>query len=91
MTEVGQKLSEQLKEEMKTLRTLRDELRVQAELGKLELRDGWNELEHRWAELEAKFKLIAEGAREDADEIAAAARRLADELRASYDNLKKRL
>jgi len=91
MVELGEKLSEQWEEELKTLRTLRDELRVQTELGKLELRDRWSELEHRWTELEGKFKLIREGAREDAEEIRAAARRLADELREGYENLKKRL
>lgn len=91
MTELGEKLGEQWEEELKTLRTLRDELRVQAELGKLEFRDRWSELEHRWSELEGKFKLIRAGAREDAGEIRTAARRLADELREGYENLKKRL
>ena len=80
-----------LEEELNTLRTLRDELRVQAELGKLELRDRWAELEHRFGELEGKLKLIGESAREDAADVGDAAKRLADEIREGYENLKKRL
>ncbi len=85
------KLRERLEEEMQTLRTLRDELRVKAELGRLEARDRWEELERHWNELEGKLKVAGEAAREDAGEVGEAARLLLEELRKGYQHLKDRL
>ncbi len=78
-------------EEMEGLHQLRDELRVQSELGSMELRDQWQELEHRWGELEGKVKLIREGAQEDAAEIREAAKILGEELRKGFQHLRSRL
>lgn len=83
--------SEFFQDEMKGLRQLRDELRVQSELGSMEARDQWQQLEHRWAELEGKLKLIREGAQQDAAEIGDAVKILAEELRAGFENLRSRL
>ena len=69
-----------LAEEFENLRELRDELRVQTELGRAELRDRWHELERRWHQLEGRLKVVRE-----------AARLLASELRESYEHLRKRL
>jgi predicted nucleic acid-binding Zn-ribbon protein len=80
-----------LSEEIEKLRELRDELRVQAELGRAELRDRWHELEKGWHQLEGRLKLAREGAREDSQNVREAARLLANELRDSYEHLRKRL
>jgi len=80
-----------MKEELDRLRELRDELRVQAGLGRAELRDRWQELERRWHQLEGRLKLVREGAREDAKDVREAARLLAGELREGYEHLRKRL
>lgn len=80
-----------LGEEIDRLRELRDELRVQAELGRAEFRDRWQELEKSWHQLEGRLKLAREGAREDTQNVREAARLLASELRESYEKLKKRL
>jgi hypothetical protein len=80
-----------LGDEMDGLRRVRDELRVQAELGRAELRDRWQELEKSWHHLEGRMKLARESAREDAGNVREAARLLLDELRESYDHLRKRL
>jgi hypothetical protein len=85
------KLRERLEKEMQTLRTLRDELRVQAELGRLEARGRWDELERQWNELEGKLKMVGEGAREDAAEVGEAAQLLLEELRKGYRHFKDRL
>lgn len=85
------KLSEFLEDEMKGLRQLRDELRVQSELGSMEAREQWKGLEHRWGELEGKLKLVREGAKEDAAEIGEAVKILAGELRAGFEHLRSRL
>ncbi|MCP3986710.1 MAG: hypothetical protein GY723_20180 [bacterium] len=76
---------------MKGLRALRDELRVQSELGSMEARDHWRQLEHRWGELEGKLKLVREEAQEDAGEIGEAVKILGEELRAGFERLRSRL
>ena len=80
-----------LADEIDKLRELRDELRVQAELGRAELRDRWQELEKSWHQLEGRLKLARDGAREDSQNVREAARLLANELRESYERLRKRL
>ena len=80
-----------LAEEIDRLRELRDELRVQAELGRAELRDRWQELEKSWHQLEGRLKLARDSAREDSQNVREAARLLASELRESYEHLRKRL
>jgi predicted nucleic acid-binding Zn-ribbon protein len=80
-----------LSDEIDKLRAVRDELRVQAELGRAELRDRWHELEKGWHQLESRLKLAREGAREDSQNVRDAARLLAAELRDSYEHLRKRL
>jgi predicted nucleic acid-binding Zn-ribbon protein len=80
-----------LADEMDNLRQLRDELRVQAELGRAELRDFWSDLERRWHQLEGRMKLARDAAREDSQNVREAARLLAHELRESYEHLRKRL
>ena len=80
-----------LSDEIEKLRELRDELRVQAELGRAELRDRWHELEQGWHQLEGRLKLARDSAREDSQNVREAARLLASELRDSYEHLRKRL
>jgi len=80
-----------LAEEIDRLRELRDELRVQAELGRAELRDRWQELEKSWHQLEGRLKLARDSARADSQNVREAARLLASELRESYEHLRKRL
>ena len=80
-----------LSDEIEKLREVRDELRVQAELGRAELRDRWHELEKGWHQLEGRLKLARDGAREDSQNVREAARLLANELRDSYEHLRKRL
>ena len=80
-----------LGEEMERLRQTRDELRVQAELGRAELRDRWHELERNWHQLEGRLKVARDGAREDSTTVREAARALAHELREAYEHLRQRL
>ncbi len=77
--------------ELERLRQARDELGVQAGLAKLELRDRWKELEHRWAQLEAKLRVVRESASDDAEDVAEAARLLVGEIREGYEHLRDRL
>jgi hypothetical protein len=79
-----------LAEELENLQAVRDELRVQAELGRAELRERWEELECRWHHLEGRMKLVREGLREDGEDVREAARLLAGELREGYQHLRER-
>lgn len=80
-----------MKEELEGLRQIRDELRVQSELGQAELRDRFDGLEKRWHELEGKLRVLREEASEDVENVKDAARLLAAEIRDGYKHLKSRL
>jgi hypothetical protein len=73
------------------LRQERDELRVQVELGKAEFRDEWEELEHKFENLEARVSGATKEARESSEEVGAAFGILADELGQAYRNIRARL
>lgn len=84
-------MKEKVREEMDGLRQLRDELRVQMELGKAEARDRWDKLEDRWHHLEAKARQLREASRDDLEDVGQAARLLLDEIRAGYQHLRRML
>ena len=84
-------IGEFMKNERENLKQMRDELRVQANLGKAELQDAWEGLEKRWSELEGKLEVIGEQAREDAADVRQAAELLIGEIREGYTHLKTRL
>jgi hypothetical protein len=84
-------IGDRMKKEVDGLRRLRDELRVQAQLGKAELRESFEGLEKRWQQLEGKLEVMGKQAREDADEVKKAADVLVRELREGYKHLKARL
>jgi BMFP domain-containing protein YqiC len=73
------------------LRQERDELRVQVELGKAEFRDEWQELEHKFENMEARLSGVAREARQSSEEVGAAFGLLADELGQAYRNIRARL
>jgi hypothetical protein len=80
-----------LADELENLRAARDELRVQGELGRAELRERWEELERRWHHLEGRMKGVRDGLREDGEDVREAARLLAGELREGHQHLRDRL
>jgi len=84
-------IQEFLQEEMQALRQLRDEVRVQADLGQAELRDLWEEAERRWNRLEGQVKALRQAVREESQDVREAARLLAEELKKSYQHIRSRL
>jgi predicted nucleic acid-binding Zn-ribbon protein len=84
-------LRETLREELDSFRELRDELRVQSQLGKAELRDRLHELERRWRRLESRFDGIRKDARSDAEDVREAVQLLARELKEGYEHVRSRL
>ncbi len=69
-----------LYEEVGTLAQLRDQMRVQAHLGKMEARERLEHAEARWAELQQK---VAAGT----DPMSSAVRSLVQEIREAYDGM----
>lgn len=72
-------------ENLKTeLAALRDEAKVQAHLGSMEAQQEWQEAETKWNHFVAEARLHDSG-----QNIKSALEILGDELRASYERLKK--
>jgi hypothetical protein len=80
-----------LKEELEAFRELRDELRLQTQLGKAELRDRLKELERRWRKVESRLDGIRKDAKGDAEDVREAIRLLARELKEGFDHVRERL
>jgi len=81
-------LKNRLNEEIDTVRTMRDELRLQIHLGHAEARESWEQLEKKWQDLEARAEVLAGASRESLDDIEVAGRLLAGEIREGYRALK---
>jgi len=84
-------LTERLSEELAGLRELRDEYRVQMELGRAEVRERWERLEEDWHHLEGKLKLMRNESRGELEEISEAARLLLQQIREGYRHLRSLL
>jgi hypothetical protein len=84
-------LAERFSEELEGLRELRDEFRVQMELGRAEAREGWERLEEDWRHLEAKLQLMRNESRGELEEIGEAARLLVEQIREGYRHLRSLL
>ena len=87
MSDLGDKMDELLS----SLKTERDELRVQLHLLKAEAKEEWEEVEEHWEHLEARLKKAAESASESSDDIAAAGKQLAEEIGGAYKRIRKSL
>lgn len=80
---------EELNKLLENLATQRDELIVRAHLAKLEAQAEWGELEGKLERLRAKVSQAAEVARDAAEDVAAAARLLGEEIARGYERLKR--
>jgi hypothetical protein len=84
-------LEDRFHEEVEQLKTLRDELRVQSELGKMEVREVFTHAEKRWDELEGKLQAIRKQTEEPLHEVGEAARALVHEIGEAYKKIKAAL
>ena len=78
-------LEDRFHEEVEQLKTLRDELRVQAELGKMDAVEAFNHAEKRWEELEGKLTAIRKQTEEPLHEVGEAAKALVLQRQRSSD------
>lgn len=70
------------------LAQLRDELRLQAHLGKAEMRHELEALEPKWHELRMKLEKAEDATIETGEYVGAAVRLLMDELRDGYERIR---
>ncbi len=81
-------IREQLDTTLEALKQQRDEARVQLHLLGMEARDEWTEAEKIWERMVGAAQRAREVGGEQADEMMAAFRQLADELQAQYQRIK---
>jgi uncharacterized spore protein YtfJ len=85
------RLRETLQAELEKLARTRDELRVQAALGKAETRSELNRLESVWQRVQDELRRLGEQAIAPAAEIGGAARSLVEELAQGYGRVRRDL
>src|SRR5215831_1256615 len=86
-----QKPKENLQIDLDWLARTRDELRLQAQLGKAETRSELNRLESTWQRVQDEIRRLGEQAKVPAVELGGAARSLLDELAQGYARIKREL
>ena len=89
--EDGSPLGRFLERELAELRRLREELVVQAHLGKAEAKDRWQALERSLERLEATARRASRAAGEPLEQLREDARRLARDLREGYRRVRDSL
>jgi hypothetical protein len=77
-----------VKRELDDLRRMRDELRVQAHLGRAEVRERWEALERSLEELDSKAKRASHAAEPALRQLEQDVRRLATDLRDGYRRIR---
>jgi len=77
-----------MKRELEDLRRMRDELRVQAHLGKAEVRERWEALERALQTLESKAKRTSRAAEQPLHQIEQDLRKLVTDLREGYRQIR---
>lgn len=84
-------LREELNKLAETIRQHRDEIRVQLHLAKEDVKDEWDDLEKHWERFRRKLDDVIHDAEEASRETRTNARQMGNELKDSYERLKKRL
>ncbi len=80
-----------LDEVIGTLRRERDELRVQVQLAKQEIRDLWEPIENKWDSLEGRVRSIGAATGDAGKDVATAASLLVDEIADGYREIWREL
>lgn len=84
-------LDDRLEDLVARLRQERDELRVRAHLLHAELREEWDNVEHKWEKLEPKLERFRDSARESAGDVGAAVSQLGEEIAHAYRRMRDTL
>ena len=84
-------LADRFSEELDGLRRVRDELRVQVHLAGAEVKDLWEQTEHRLERAEAKVKRLRDTSKEELQDVGSATRLLIDEIGEAYHRIRDNL
>lgn len=71
------------------LKQQRDEINVQAHLGKKELQDEMQVLEKQWQDFRQRSEQVLETADESAEDVSEALKLLGEEIKAGYEKIRK--
>lgn len=82
---------EEIDKAIRQLEQQRDELRLKMHLGKAEAREEWDKLERQWEHVRARLPKLREALGETKDDVGAALKLTAEEIRRGYDRLRKLL
>jgi hypothetical protein len=82
-------IPEWLTREVEGLRQMRDEMKLQAHLGKADAKDAWEDVEKRWQHLEGRLRVLRNASKEELADVADAAKLLIEEIRRGYQHVKK--
>jgi hypothetical protein len=80
-----------LERDLNHLAAARDELRVQMQLAKAEMREEWSKLEDKYQRATSELRRASDSTKEPAKEIGHAARTLLDEVKHGYTRVKEQL
>ena len=78
-----------LQRELDVLTQLRDELRVKASLAKADAKAELDRLEGTWLRVQDEMKRVGEHSKESVHEVGGVARKLVDELKLHYEQIKR--
>ena len=73
------------------LKQQRDAIKVQLHLGKVEVKQEWEEMENKLEQLRAKVKLVQGEAEAASRDVFEAAKLLGEEIMQGYERIRKRL
>ncbi|MBT8136780.1 MAG: hypothetical protein KJO54_07190 [Gammaproteobacteria bacterium] len=80
-----------LEELIEALSRERDELRVQLQLAKQEMRDKWEPLEDKWGSVESRMRSLGDVTSDAGKEVLAASKVLLDEIGDAYKDIWKEI
>lgn len=80
-----------VRESYEKLRQLRDEIKVQLNLGKMQVRDAWSDVEKDFEKLEVKMKRLGERSGEEVQKLRGETRTLIQSARDRIDELRKQI
>ncbi len=84
-------LADRFNEELDALRRVRDELRVQVHLAAAEVKDLWEQTEHRLERAESRVKRLRDTSKEELEDVGEATRLLIDEIGEAYRRIRDHL
>ncbi|SOB78393.1 hypothetical protein SAMN04488490_4263 [Marinobacter sp. LV10R510-11A] len=84
-----------VQEEFKTLsdkiKQHRDEARVQLHLARQDVKDEFDDLEQEWDKFRTRFDEVVNGANEASQEARQTARKLGEDLKSGYQNIRNKI